>query len=608
MAKTHQPMPWNSVTLQEPLTSGLHSTSLTQRIALNRNYMLKLKTANLLQNHYQQAGLWNPAQQPQDCHWGWESPTSQVRGQFLGHWLSAAARTFATTGDAELKGKADFIISELGRCQRENGGEWVGSVPAEYLEWIVRGKRVWATHYVLHKTLMGLYEMFEFGQNEQALEILERWANWFHRWTAQFAREQMDDILDVETGGMLEVWANLYGVTGKQEHLDLIERYTRPRLFDRLLAGEDVLTNRHANTTIPEIHGAARAWEVTGERRWRDIVEAYWRCAVTERGYYCTGGQTNNEMWCPPQQLAGFLGPFNQEFCTVYNMMRLAHYLFTWTGGASYADYYERNLYNGILAQQNSGTGMVTYYLPLEAGGKKTWGSETNHFWCCHGTLVQAYSSHGRDIYFATDDGLVVSQYIPSRLEWHYRDVAVTAQLDSKTPSLGALSPQQGQWRERKQLAFTLDIDCAQPVEFELKIRLPWWLAGEPVIEINGERQHVSNAPSSFYAVRRTWQHDQVRLIFPKALTSVALPDAPDTVAFMDGPIVLAGLCDHAHTLYGSKDQPETMLASHNERRWDQQWRSGYQTKLQEQSTRFLPLCDVVDEQYTLYFPVQERA
>jgi uncharacterized protein len=274
MAKTHQPMAWNSVTLQEPLSGGLQSVSLTQRIALNRNYMLKLKTANLLQNHYQQAGLWNPPHQPQDCHWGWESPTSQVRGQFLGHWLSAAARTFATTGDAELKGKADFIVSELGRCQRENGGEWVGSVPAEYLEWIVRGKRVWATHYVLHKTLMGLYEMFEIGQNEQALEILELWAKWFHRWTAQFSREQLDDILDVETGGMLEVWANLYGVTGKQEHLDLIERYTRPRLFDRLLAGEDVLTNRHANTTIPEIHGAARAWEVTGEQSWRDIVEA----------------------------------------------------------------------------------------------------------------------------------------------------------------------------------------------------------------------------------------------------------------------------------------------------------------------------------------------
>ncbi|MBE3075095.1 MAG: glycoside hydrolase family 127 protein, partial [Actinobacteria bacterium] len=116
------------------------------------------------------------------------------------------------------------------------------------LETIARGKWVWAPHYTLHKTLMGLYDMYAWAGSTPALDILQNWARWFHRWTIRFSRREMDDILDWETGGMLEVWANLYGVTGKPEHLDLLQRYDRARFFNRLLAGEDALTNMHANT------------------------------------------------------------------------------------------------------------------------------------------------------------------------------------------------------------------------------------------------------------------------------------------------------------------------------------------------------------------------
>ena len=327
-----------------------------ERSDVNRRYLMSLTSDNLLQNHYLEAGLWQSATKPQGIHWGWESPTCEVRGHFLGHWLSAAARIYATTGDQEIKARADRIVSEIACCQRENGGEWAGSIPPKYLKWIARGKRVWAPHYTLHKTLMGLHDMFALAGSEQALDIMTRWANWFHRWTEPFSREQMDLILDVETGGMLEAWANLYGITGDEKHLDLVRRYDRPRLFARLLAGEDLLTNRHANTTIPEIHGAARAWEVTGQARWREIVQAYWRLAVTDRGFFCTGGQTCCEVWTAPFQFAARLGVNNQEHCTVYNMMRLAEYLLRWTGDVSYADYWERNLYNGILAQQHPET------------------------------------------------------------------------------------------------------------------------------------------------------------------------------------------------------------------------------------------------------------
>jgi DUF1680 family protein len=155
------------------------------RSGVNRRYMLSLSTPNLLQNFYMEAGLWAPRNKPEDGHWGWESPTCQLRGHFLGHWLSAAAHLYTASGDQEIKGKADYIVSELARCQMENGGEWAGSIPEKYLGWAARGKEVWAPHYTIHKTLMGLYDMYAWAGNQQALDILVKWARWFYRWTSQ---------------------------------------------------------------------------------------------------------------------------------------------------------------------------------------------------------------------------------------------------------------------------------------------------------------------------------------------------------------------------------------------------------------------------------------
>jgi DUF1680 family protein len=573
---------------------------MQQRFALNRKYMMSLSNENLLQNFYSEAGLWAPPHKPVDCHWGWESPTSQVRGHFLGHWLSGAAMIWAETGDAEIKAKADHIVAELARCQRENGGEWVGSIPTTYLDWVARNKGVWAPHYTLHKTLMGLFDMYSIGGNTQALDVLVNSARWFSRWTEQFTRSQMDDILDVETGGMIELWANLYDVTGRQEHLDLMHRYDRPRLFDRLInGGEDVLTNMHANTTIPEVQGAARAWEVTGDSRWRNIVDAYWRFAVTQRGTYCTGGQTCGEIWTPSGELAARLGDKNQEHCVVYNMMRLAEYLLTWTGDIQYADYWERNLYNGILAQQHPTTGMIAYFLPLQPGAFKKWGSPTDDFWCCHGTLVQAQTLYSRGVYCQTPDGLALCQYIPTELRWDWQGTPVTVsqKLDTQTGSV----------HRPANITTNVTVTAAQLAEFALSVRLPWWLKAAPIIEINGVREDVPFQPSSYYTIKRIWHNDRVRIVLPKGLSTAPLPDEPDTVAFMDGPVVLAGITDEERMLYGDKGNPASILKPDNEREWTN-WIPTYKAHGQPRGLRFIPLYEVRDERYSVYFPIQQSS
>jgi hypothetical protein len=590
----------------------------SDRFRLNRAYVASLKSDNLLQNYYLEAGLrqWTLGNQPpgppggDDArHWGWETPACEVRGQFLGHWLSAAAQIFAATGDAELKLRADAIVAELGACQQKNGREWCSPIPEKYMEWLAQGTPTWAPHYVHHKTLMGLHDMYVFAGNTAALAIADRFAEWFHRWTDQFTRAQMDDILDVETGGMLEAWANLYGVTGEARYLDLIERYNRERLFGPLLAGRDVLTNMHANTTIPEAQGAARCYEVTGDERWRSVVEAYWRWAVTERGAFCTGGQTSGEIWTPPQAFAARRGDKNQEHCTVYNMIRLAEYLFRWTGKGEYADYIERNLYNGILAQQNPRTGMISYFLPLESGAHKRWGSPTNDFWCCHGTLVQAHSMHNALIYYADDDGFRVAQYIPSEMSTEWRGVKVTMRQDFD-PRAGYVGvapegyPWPGSVARPSSWAVRLTVSCAAPVEFRLLLRLPRWLSDRARIWVNGEEREVFAEPGGAEGILRVWHEDTVLIKLPKAVTTAPIPDEPETVAFLDGPVVLAGLCDSECALVGDMPNPAWILVPDNEREWGN-WLQGYRTVGQSETIRFKPLHEIVDEAYTVYFPLR---
>jgi len=578
------------------------------RFEVNRRYVLSLRSNNLLQNHYLEAGLWAPMAKPENAHWGWESPTCQIRGEFLGHWLSAAAHIIASTGDQELKGKADFIVSEVARCQEENGGEWAGPIPEKYLEWLSRGKAVHAPHCTVHRNMMGLYDMYALTGNSQALEILIKWARWFSRWTSQFTQEQFDDMLDVETGGMLESWADLYGVTGEKDHLKLIKRYDRRRLFDPLLAGKDVLTNMHANTTIPEIHGAARAWEVTGDERWRRVVEAYWRCAVTDRGYYCTGGQTNGEFWTSPNQLSTRLGDKNQEHCTVYHMMRLAEYLLRWTGNASYADYWERNLYNGSLAQQHPETGMVTYFLPMRSGSTKKWGTPTNDFWCCHGTIIQAHSVFPNRIFYEEGTNLVLSQYIPCQLDWNCRGTSVSLNLSENTHPDAHQRP--------GSRTYELKITCRQPEEFMLKFRVPWWVSSSIEVAVNGENQAVTGKPSSYAQLKRVWHNDTIQITLPQKLVTCHLPDLPGTVAFMEGPVVLAGVLGDGKTqhrtetltektLYRAAGDPTTILIPDNEREFTR-WRIGYRTSGQPVNIRFIPLYEIRDESYAVYFPILE--
>jgi len=458
------------------------------------------------------------------------------------------------------------------------------------------------------------------------LDIVTAAAEWFDGYTADISDDQARDMMHTETGGMMELFADLYAITGNPKHLTLMKRYERRELFDLLeQQGADPLVNMHANTTVPEIHGAARAYEVTEDERYKKLVERYWEIAVDELGTFATGGQTSGEIWAPRGRHAARLGSMNQEHCVVYNMMRLADYLFRWTGEAKYADYWERNLYNGIFAQgfwrdgRSDGTGRgpeskteyVAYYLPLHANAVKVWGSATGDFWCCHNTLLQANASFRQALFHFNEEEnrVYITQYQEACVSLCIGEANVTLSVcDTAQPPDGVqILPENREVPGRPcECRFFIRIGSEKPVCFTLCLRRPWWVSREPHITVNGEAWPAAVGVDGFMAVERLWsQDDEVTVMLPKAITVSPLSGQPEMAAFLDGPVLLAGLGVGERTLY-YRGKPEEILAPYDERHWGE-WQKGWKTVGQEENFVFMPIFLIGHENYTTYFPVKQR-
>lgn len=579
-----------------------------ERMDVNRQYLLELDTNCLLQNFYLEAGIILPGLQVVDnpetanLHWGWEAPTCQLRGHFLGHWISAAAKLIAADGEPELRVKLDNIVSELARCQELNGGEWVGSIPEKYFTRLIKNQYIWSPQYVMHKTIVGLSDAYIYAGNTQALDILSHLSDWYITWTEKAAETNPHAVYAGEEAGMLEVWAQLYQLTKDEKYLTLAKRYADAGLFRKLKEGKDSLTNCHANASIPFTHGAAKMYEITGDSDWLEVVKLFWKAAVTDRGMFSTTGMNAGEFWVPPHMQGHFLGSNDQEFCTVYNMVRTASYLLKYTGEAQYADYIERALYNGFLAQQNAQTGMPAYFLPLGAGSRKKWGTKTRDFWCCHGTMVQAQTLYPELVWFTDGDKITAAQYIPSEFtaEMNGANVTVSQTTGMKYYNDQAFFDEKDDGQMSRWL-LKFSVKCDKPVRFTLSLRVPEWAKGVE-LEVNGKNT-AAPVKDGWLDITADWQNDSVQVFFPSELRAETLPDMPELMSVVDGPIVLAGIIGSDCGITGADKLNEQFMPQMEHTYGTFPWRqNSWRTRNQPQSVMFRPLYEVTDEEYTVYF------
>jgi DUF1680 family protein len=508
---------------------------------LDRQYLLLLDVDRLLHNFRINAGLPSTA----EPLGGWEEPKCELRGHSVGHYMTACALMYASTGDERLKKKGNAVVAGLAQCQDKLGTGYLSAYPESFFDRVEARQRVWAPYYTLHKIYAGLLDMYVYCDNQQALDVCKKFADWVIDRNARLSDEQMQKMLDTEHGGMNEVLANLYGLTGEDKYLKIAQRFNHMAVIGPASKREDRLTGLHANTQIPKFIGTARQYELTGEDWLKTASVFFWDTVVKERSYV-TGGNSDGERFSPKERLSEALGPNTTETCNTYNMLKLTRHLFCWDPRAEYADYYERALYNHILASQNPKDGMMCYYVPLRSGSQKRYSSPYNAFWCCTGTGIENHAKYGDSIYFHNDTNLWVNLFIASELSW--KDKGLTLRQETRYPD-----------EANSKLVFT----CTEPVKLTVNLRHPYWAVTGIEVGVNGRKQKLESKPGTWVTLNRTWNNnDTVEITLPFSLRTEAFKDNPNRFAFLNGPLVLCAEVDTSKSMPAIVAEEAKLLAN----------------------------------------------
>ncbi len=508
----------------------LLESPFSRAMQLDAQYILSLEPDRLLHRFRLHAGL-----PPKGAlYGGWERET--ISGHTLGHYLSACALMFDATGDARFRRRIDYVADELALCQDARGTGYVGGIPNEdtIFAQVARGdiraagfdlNGGWVPWYTMHKLLAGLLDAWVQCGNAKALAVASRLGDWVGRELKNLNDEQIQRMLACEHGGMNEALANLYAATGKTACLVLSRKFHHKAVLDSLALRLDPMPGRHSNTNIPKVIGCARRYELTGDERDHTIADFFWNTMVRYHTYVI-GGNSDYEYLGPEGQLSDRLSDNTAETCNTYNMLKLTGHLFCLNPQSRYADYYERALYNQILASQNPADGMMCYYSPLRPGAMKVYSRPYDDFWCCVGSGMENHAKYGEEIYFRGADGsLFVNLFIPSELHWKEKGISV--RMETRFPAADTIR---------------LTVVTDKPMLFPIHIRVPAWADRRMTLRVNDAVKPAAPDSTGYATVTYPWHgSDRIEVIVPMSAHTEAMPDNPDRIAFLYGPLVLAG-------------------------------------------------------------------
>ncbi|MDE6395160.1 MAG: glycoside hydrolase family 127 protein, partial [Duncaniella sp.] len=386
-----------------------------------------------------------------------------------------------------------------------------------------RGWGYWVPWYNVHKIYAGLRDTWVYAGSKAGLNLFLNLCDWGADVIANLTDEQMEQMLGNEFGGMNEVYADAYAITGDKKYLDTARRFTHHAIYDNLAKGVDKLDNLHANTQVPKIVGFQRVAEVSGDKEYQQASDFFWNTVVNNRSI-SIGGNSRREHFPSAADAKSYVddreGP---ESCNTNNMLKLTEGLFRMNPDARYADFYERALYNHILSTQHPEHGGYVYFTSARPGHYRVYSQPNSAMWCCVGTGMENHGKYGQFIYTHASDTLWVNLFIPSELDWKEKGIRVTQQNNF---------PQEPSTK--------LTVNVTDPSAFTLNLRHPGWCA-KPVVKVNGEVQKIKSTPSSYIALNREWHDgDVVEMELPMQFSIEELNYLPSYVSIVRGPIVLA--------------------------------------------------------------------
>ena len=509
-----KPLPYGAVTLIDG--------PFKEHQELDRKVLLEMSPDRYLSSFRKEAGL-KPKAEP---YGGWE--LKGVAGQTGGHYLTALCLMWKATGDAEIKRRIDYMVNELAECQQANGNGYVAAIPdgKKIFADVKVGKPLkgWVPWYTVHKLLAGLRDATVLAGNAKAREVWIKMSDFCCDTIAPLSDAQMQGMLNIEHGGMAEVLADLYAVTGDAKYLAAAKRFCHHKVLDPMIEGKDILTGIHANTQIPKFIGFDRIYELTGEDSYHKAAQFFWKTVVENRSWI-TGGNSESERFFAPETTAAHVDSrATSETCNVYNMLRLTRSLYAWEPKASYLDYYERALYNQILGGQDPKKGMFTYFQPVGGGWYRNFSDPVNSGWCCLGTGMENPGRYTESTYWTDSKGITVGLYQPSVAHW--AEKGVTLRTQTRFPAESTVD---------------ITLTTEKPQNFAVRLRAPGWLAGPMGVKVNGEAI-AAKAENGYITVERSWKSgDTIHLDLPISVRVEAAQNDPTHVAILYGPVVLCG-------------------------------------------------------------------
>ncbi|KAH7674126.1 Beta-L-arabinofuranosidase GH127 protein [Dioscorea alata] len=512
----------------------------------NTEYLLMLNVDRLLFSFRTEAGLPNNDTIP---YGGWEAPTSELRGHFVGHYMSATAFTYATSKHAFVYRQMTELVRGLDECQKKIGTGYLSAFPTEFFDRFEHLKYVHSPYYTIHKIMTGLLDQYTYAGNQQALKMVVWMTEYFNNRVMNLIRNSTIDqhylSLNQGTGGMNDVLYRLYSITKNQSHLVLANLFDKPCFLGSLAVKADELEGFHANTHIAPVVGIQNRYELFGEPLFKEMAQ-YFHHIVSLSHAYATGGTSLNESWTNPKRLGDTLKQETEESSTTYNMLKVTRYLLRWTKSVAYADYYERALINGVLSiQRGSEPGVIIYFLSMKIGGSKAkgywrWSTPFNSFWSSLGTAIESFAKLGDSIYFEEQDEatLYVIQYVSSTIDWKKGNLQLKQEVMPLTSSDTNL-----------QVSLTIYPNTILTQSTTLKLRVPSWTNQTGLSATLNGNPLPTPTPGTFFAINQLWgRKPNVTIKFPISIRCENIQDERDefqTVkAFFFGPYLLAGLTE----------------------------------------------------------------
>ena len=495
---------------------------------LNIETLLKYDCDRLMAPYRKEAGLTPKAK----CYPNWDG----LDGHVGGHYLTAMAIN-AATGNEECRKRMEYIISEIAECAEANcknhpqwGVGYMGGMPNSQNIWngfkdgdfrVYSGS--WAPFYNLHKMYAGLRDAWLYCGNEQAKSLFLQFCNWAIHITSGLSDEQMERMLGNEHGGMNEVLADAYAITHEQKYLDCAKRFSHKRLFTPMSQRQDCLDNMHANTQVPKVIGFERISELSGNEDYHVASSFFWDIVTGERSL-AFGGNSRREHFPAKDACMDFINDIDgPESCNTNNMLKLTEDLHRRNPEARYADYYELATFNHILSTQHPEHGGYVYFTPARPRHYRNYSAPNEAMWCCVGTGMENHGKYGQFIYTHAGDALFVNLYAASQLDWKERGITLRQETAFPYSENSTITIAEGKGT------------------FNLMVRYPGWvLPGEFKVSVNGKPADIITGPSSYVSINRKWKKgDVVNINFPMHSSLRYLPNEPQYVALMHGPILL---------------------------------------------------------------------